>query len=72
MDISCATTILVHSDNCKSQHKMAKHSHHLQRLANEKEEHVLRVSPNAGDGKREVDHISSLAKVSITRAVSND
>ena len=43
MDISHATAILLHNDNCKSQHKSAKHFHHVQMLANEKEKPVLRV-----------------------------
>ena len=52
--ISCTTTILVHSDNCKSQYKLAEHISHLQRLTNEKEKQVLRVWSNAGHGKRKV------------------
>ena len=72
MNISCGTTILVCSDNCKSQYKLAKHFHYLQSLANEKEKQVLRVWPNAGHGEREVDHVGRVAKIYITRVVSND
>ena len=72
MDISCATTILVHSDNCKSKYKSAKHFHHLQMLATQKEKQVKRVWSIAGHGKREVDHIDGMAKISIKRAVSNN
>ena len=43
IDISHATTILLHSNNCKSQHKSAKHFRYLQMLAEEKEKPVLRV-----------------------------
>ena len=71
MDTGCAITILVLGDNCKSQYKLAKHFHHP-RLANKKEKQVLRVLSNAGHGKKEVDHVSSVAKISINRAVSND
>ena len=63
MDISCATTNLVHSDDCKSQFKLAKHFYYLQRLANEKEKQALRVWSNATYGKSEVDHVSSVAKI---------
>ena len=65
MDISHATTILVPSDNCKSQCKLAKHFYHLQMLANEKEKQVLRVWSIAGHGKREFDHVGGVAKISI-------
>ena len=69
--IQCSI-ILVHGDNCKSQYKLAKHFRHLQRLANEKEKKVLRVWLNARHGKREVDHVTGVAKISIKRVVSND
>ena len=52
MNISCATTILLHSNNCKSQYKSAKHFHHLQMLANEKEKAILRVWSIAGHEKK--------------------
>ena len=71
MDISHATTILVISDNCKSQYKSAKHFYHLQMLTYGKKKQVLRVWPNAGHGKWEVDHIGGMAKIFIKRAVSN-
>ena len=71
MDISYATTTLVHRDNSKSQYKSPKHFHHLQMLANEKEKQVLRVWSIAGHGKG-VDDIGCVAKISIKGAVTND
>ena len=72
MDISCAITILVHCDNCKSQNKSAKYFHHLQMLANQNEKQVLRVWSNTGHGKGEVDRVGGVAKMSITRALLSD
>ena len=57
--------IIIHSDNCNSQYKSAKHFFGMQRLTDKLNQQVIHVFGVAGHGKGEVDHVGGLSKVAI-------
>ena len=71
-NLTSTPTILTQSDNCSSQDKSGGHFSHQQKLANSRQEQVLRLWFIAGHGKGEVDHVGGVATIAIKRAISND
>jgi hypothetical protein len=65
-----ADTIVIESDNCTSQYKLAEHFNGLMEIATEYGVTIIRIYGVAGHGKSEVDHVGGLAKVEIRRLIA--
>ena len=60
---------IIESSNCGAQYKSAEHFDDVQNLADHFDIPITHVFSIAGQGKREVDHVSGLAKCTIRRYV---
>ena len=65
-DVSQCDAIIIESDNCASQYKSGLHFHHLQEIANNYSNTVIRIYGIPNHGKGEVDHVGGTAKVTET------
>ena len=60
-----STTLVIESDNCSVQYKLARHFYHLQQLSNQTNKTIIRIYGIDGHDKVEVDHVGGVAKVAV-------
>ena len=65
-----STTIIIESNNCKSQYKCAAHFPDIQNVADTFNVTIIRVFGIPEHGKGEVDHVGGIAKSTIKREIA--